>query len=341
MSEVAPDIASTDELPSRPVRLREAREAAGLHIAALAAALKVPVRKLEALEAGRYDELPDMTFARALASSACRQLKIDPAPVLAQLPQSQRPALVVDDHSLNAPFKSGSDAPPMSPLSWLSRPALLGAIAVLLGALVIVFLPKAEAPSQVAAPAAADAVAQTAAAPVTAPVAPLFQPGAEPAPVPGATSAGADPTAATAPTTTGGTSPAPAAPAAPAASAASAASAQAVVPAPASQTPATPVAAPAAVPPASTAPVAAAPSASAGAVVSLVASEESWAEVVNGTGTVVLQRLLQPGERVEFSAAPPYAVVLGNAAVVQVTLRGRAFDAAAIARNNVARFEAR
>ncbi len=337
MSEVAPDIASTDELPPRPVRLREAREAAGLHIAALAAALKVPVRKLEALEAGRYDELPDMTFARALASSACRQLKIDPAPVLAQLPQSQRPALVVDDHALNAPFKSGSDAPPMSPLSWLSRPALLGAIAVLLGALVIVFLPKAEAPSQGTAPTAADAVAQTAAAPVTAPAAPLFQPGAEPAPVPAATSAGAasgstDPTAATAPTATGGTSPAPAAPAA---------STESVAPAPASQPPATPVAAPAAVAPAPSAPVAAAASASAGAVVSLVASEESWAEVVNGTGTVVLQRLLQPGERVEFSAAPPYAVVLGNAAVVQVTLRGRAFDAAAIARNNVARFEAR
>ena len=31
---------------SRPVLLRQAREAAGLHIAALAAALKVPVKKL-------------------------------------------------------------------------------------------------------------------------------------------------------------------------------------------------------------------------------------------------------------------------------------------------------
>ncbi|MBU7575138.1 MAG: helix-turn-helix domain-containing protein, partial [Hydrogenophaga sp.] len=61
---------------SRPVLLRAAREAAGLHIAALAAALKVPVKKLEALEAGRYSELPDLTFARALASSACRHLKV-------------------------------------------------------------------------------------------------------------------------------------------------------------------------------------------------------------------------------------------------------------------------
>lgn len=330
MSEVAPDLAHPEELPPRPVRLREAREAAGLHIAALAAALKVPVRKLEALEAGRYDELPDMTFARALASSACRQLKIDPAPVLAQLPQSPRPALVTGENALNAPFKSASDAPPVSPLSWLSRPAVLATIAVLLGALVIVFLPQAE-PTVAAGPSAADTTSPPAEAPPITPVAPLFQPGAEPAAAPAAVAAapGASATEATAAPAAADVAPLPVVPATP--------------------TPPTPPAAPlsgnpptAAVAPAPPAP-APAPTvaASAGAVIGLVASEESWAEVTNGTGTVVLQRLLQPGERVEFSAAPPYAVVLGNAAVVQVTLRGRPFDAAAIARNNVARFEAR
>ena len=39
--------------------LREAREAQGLHIAALAASIKVAAAKLEALEADRFDELPD------------------------------------------------------------------------------------------------------------------------------------------------------------------------------------------------------------------------------------------------------------------------------------------
>ena len=43
--------------------LRQAREAAGLHVAALAVALKVPVRKLEALEDNRWDVLPDLVFA--------------------------------------------------------------------------------------------------------------------------------------------------------------------------------------------------------------------------------------------------------------------------------------
>ena len=41
--------------------LRAARERQGLHIAALAAAIKVSQRKLEALEADRGDGLPDAT----------------------------------------------------------------------------------------------------------------------------------------------------------------------------------------------------------------------------------------------------------------------------------------
>ena len=65
--------------------LKEARQAAGMHIAALAVALKVPVSKLEALEADNYAVLPDTVFVRALASSVCRTLKIDAAPLLAGL----------------------------------------------------------------------------------------------------------------------------------------------------------------------------------------------------------------------------------------------------------------
>ena len=73
--------------------LRRAREAAGLHVAALAGALKVPVRTLEALEQDRFDLLPDLVFGRALAASVCRTLKIDAQPVLDRLPQSAAPRL--------------------------------------------------------------------------------------------------------------------------------------------------------------------------------------------------------------------------------------------------------
>lgn len=73
--------------------LRQAREASGLHIVVLAAALKVPVRKLEALESNRWDELTDATFARALASSIARHLKIDVHPILQGLPAARPNAL--------------------------------------------------------------------------------------------------------------------------------------------------------------------------------------------------------------------------------------------------------
>lgn len=304
MSEFEEQTLESPAAVSRPVLLREAREAAGLHIAALAAALKVPVRKLEALEAGQYDELPDLTFARALASSACRQLKIDPAPVLEQIPQNPAPALRGSESTINAPFKPASEAPAASPLTWLSKPALLGTIALLLAALVVMFLPDMESAST--ADNAAQNMAQEAApaAPAAAPGLPIFQPAdTVPAATPGAPASEET----TAPAEDG--APPTEAPAAPAVTA-------------------TPQA------------TAAAPASSA-TVLQIEAREESWAEVTNGTGNVVLQRLLQAGERVEFSAAPPYAVVLGKASAVQVNVRGRAFDVKAIARNDVARFEAK
>lgn len=74
--------------------LRQYREAKGLHISILAASLKVPMSKLDALEANRLDELPDLVFARALAMSICRYLHQDPAPVLGLMPgQEMMPAV--------------------------------------------------------------------------------------------------------------------------------------------------------------------------------------------------------------------------------------------------------
>jgi cytoskeleton protein RodZ len=66
--------------------LRQYREAKGLHISILAAALKVPNSKLVALEANRFEELPDLVFARALAMSVCRYLHVDSSAVLSMMP---------------------------------------------------------------------------------------------------------------------------------------------------------------------------------------------------------------------------------------------------------------
>lgn len=281
---------------SAPVRLREAREAAGLHIAALAAALKVPVKKLEALEAGRYAELPDMTFARALASSACRHLKVDPAAVLEQIPLARQPALGDSDQVINAPFK-GAEAPSLAPMAWLSRPAPVIVLVLLIAALALWFWPAPEptGPQADGAPSAESFAVQSASeAPLLA--APLDD-------APGAVGDGA-----------------------------AALPAAAVVPAPASVDTAAVIATTT-----STAVASAVPAAD--SLLNIAVSAESWVEVINGKGGVVVQRMFKPGDAMDFSAAPPYSVIIGRADVARVTVRGQPFDIAPYARNSVARFE--
>lgn len=124
--------------------LRLAREAAGLHIAALAVSLKVPVKKLEALEADRIDLLPDAVFARALAASVCRTLKTDPGPILASLPQTVLPRLQSQGNVINTPFTAPGQSTRATAWNQLSRPVVIAALALVIGALVLVLLPSAE-----------------------------------------------------------------------------------------------------------------------------------------------------------------------------------------------------
>lgn len=135
------EVAATVDGPTAGTLLRQAREEAGLHVATLAATLKVPVRKLEALEEDRYDLLGDAVFVRALASSICRTLKVDPQPVLQRLPNMASPRLVNEGEGINAPFRSPGDAPATGLLDQVSRPVVFTVLALLLGALVIMFLP--------------------------------------------------------------------------------------------------------------------------------------------------------------------------------------------------------
>ena len=161
--------------------LRQAREAAGLHVAALAVALKVPVRKLEALETDRIDLLPDAVFARALASSVCRTLKIDPQPILLRLPQTPKPRLVQDRDGINTPFRGSGDATGTPWRDMLGRPVFLAVAALLLGALVLLLLPaihmdlaepapRVQVPAQVLAPPAPAVAATGTTVPVSVPV---------------------------------------------------------------------------------------------------------------------------------------------------------------------------
>ncbi|HEY6133074.1 MAG TPA: helix-turn-helix domain-containing protein [Rubrivivax sp.] len=118
--------------------LRAERERQGMHIAVLAASIKVSPRKLDALEHDRYAELPDMTFVRALAQTVCRALKVDAQPILARLPQMAGAGLGPVGGGLNAPFRErpGRSDPgtplPQRPLVWAGVALLAAAAAILL-----------------------------------------------------------------------------------------------------------------------------------------------------------------------------------------------------------------
>lgn len=126
---------------SAGLMLRQAREEAGLHIGALAVSLKVPVKKLEALEADRLDLLPDAVFARALAATVCRTLKIDPAPVLAAFPQTAAQRDQQGRTARQPTFRPSGHSMQKSLAEKLSRPLILLGFAFAVSALGLMFFP--------------------------------------------------------------------------------------------------------------------------------------------------------------------------------------------------------
>lgn len=301
--DVNPDPGSTVQM-SGGAMLRMARKAQGLHIGALAVGLKVPVAKLEALEADRFDLLPDMVFVRALAASICRTLKVDAAPILAQLPRTAVPLLKTDESGINTPFRPSGDGSGMSFWHQLSRPFVLAVLALLIGITVLVFFPFTHRTDVASVPTSAAVVAMT----------PL------PAPTLIATE-----TPATADVVTQSLTE----------SAALSASEAALTPsnsvngAPAPWQGAVANSTPAIVP-------------GSGATTGLLvfkASGSSWIEVVDANGVVQVRKTLGDREVVGVSGGLPLSVVIGRADATEVQVRGKPFDLTGIAKNNVARFE--
>lgn len=67
----------------------------------------------------------------------------------------------------------------------------------------------------------------------------------------------------------------------------------------------------------------------------------SWIEVKDAKGTIVLSTMGYPGATHAVGGTLPLEVVLGNAEVVTVTLRGAPYDTSAYTRQNVAKFTVR
>jgi cytoskeleton protein RodZ len=294
--------------PSAGALLRRARQAQGLHIAALAASLKVTPRKLEALEADRHDELLDATFVRALAQAVCRALKIDAEPVLARLPTTTvGGGLEPMTAGLNAPVRAriGSRR---DTGDWprLSRPLLWGALA-LAGAAVLLYLlpsgllrrqpagvvPEGAASAPEALASAPNVAADDAGAPVNMP------PPAGVVTVPDAGASGQSQPLASPPLATPLSVP----------EAAASQPVEAPVPAPGDAAP-----------------------------LSLRTSGEAWIEIRQAGGKVLLSRTVKAGEALDFDAVPPVLVKVGNTAVTELRYRGEVVPFSRAA-GNVARLE--
>lgn len=322
----APD-ASTDAAPAPVLReeplspgamLRQAREKSGLHIAALAVSMKVPVKKLEALEADRLDLLPDAVFVRALASAMCRALKIDAAPILEKLPQTQVPRLDTELRAINTPFRSPAEAArPLSLPAFVRQPAALAVLGLLVAAVAVMFWPQASEPP-----------APVSEAPALMPP-PAAQP-SEPETIPAAQA----PAGAAAVASQPAAWVAPAAPVLDAPRPATLAEASPVV---ASAATVTPVATPPAAADANSGkPPGAAPGTG---VVVFRAKGTSWISVRDAQGVLQLRRTLLAGESAEAGGALPLSVTVGKADVTVVEVRGKVFNLTDVSKDNVARFE--
>ncbi len=293
------------ELMTGGAMLRKAREAQGLHIGALAVALKVPVAKLEALEADRFDLLPDMVFVRALAASVCRTLKIDSAPILEQLPRTAVPPLKTDEAGINTPFHAAGDGLGVSFWHQLSKPFVLAVLALLVSIAVLVFFP--------------------------------FKPGTEVSsaalpttevPVMSLSTPASSPTEDAAPAAVAAVSSLP--PSLPVSN-----SVDSVMSRPGADAPAG--ALPTAV---ANLPAAAVPgSGSTTGLLTFTARGPSWIEVLDANGVIQVRKTLIDQEVVGVSGALPLSVVVGRVDTTELQVRGKPFDLAGIAKNNVARFE--
>jgi cytoskeleton protein RodZ len=304
--------------------LREARQAQGLHIAALATSIKVTPRKLELLETDRFDELPDATFTRALAQTVCRALKIDPAPILTLLPPlGGGHRLGSLGEGLNTPFRERPGQ--LIPKDWarLTSPALWGPALVLLAAAALYLTPSGifdltawrravTGPAVGAVPGKDANVSAPTAAPEPATGASTAAEGGLP---PSFTSTGIPPVEAGGPGFV--TQPMPSGPITPLTS--------------------TPAAAPLAGPSLGTAGTSAAGTPS--GAIQIRTTSASWVEVSDARGQSLIGRLVQPGESIGLDGTAPFKIRIGNASATRLVFRGRAVPLEPLTRDNVARLD--
>ncbi len=338
MSEIdnrTPEHARADVGLQPGVRLAEARERLKLSAADVARQLKLSVAQVEALESGQFERLPGVVFVRGFIRNYARLVKLDPDELLeaaaGSLPQqSARPEA---PPSQNIPFPSSRPR--------RSRKYIWGAMVLVAALAFYEFFVSSE-----------ETVVTTHPIEVTPPPLPLTTPKEEksPEPVaavpepktasPGPIAAPAKPMAA--PSNAGKAVTAEKAPApsqastqpARAATKQSAAEPAKAAPAPEDSVTPPPAAAVAPAPQPESASVRPEP---AERQVTLVFEDESWVEIRDRHGKVLLYQLNLPGTREAVNGLPPLSFVIGNPQSVRLTYDDRAVDLEPHSKTGVAR----
>ena len=302
--------------------LRQAREAAGVHLASLAMSLKVPAGRLEALETGRIDLLPDPTFARALAASMCRSLRIDPEPVLQLLPRTATSASAAELAASKTAFRPASQAAARARSGGVSRWIGIAALVLLVATAALIFAPDfgLQLPGMPGRSGASTAVATRGSESQSMTSQPSVTGNALDRPTPEAVRPAVPAPATTAPAA----SAAPVAPAPAPVAKASAAPAQAPVP------PTAPIVA-----------VAPAPAAPKPAEDTMVFETQvpAWIQVFDSTGAALVKRTVAANETVRVTSdALPLKVTVGHSDKTKVKVRGESYDLEPVSKGGVARF---
>ncbi|GGI54519.1 helix-turn-helix domain-containing protein [Oxalicibacterium solurbis] len=276
-------------------QLTALREARGWTIEQVASQLNLASRQVQALEADNYAALPGMVIVRGFIRSYAKLLRADAAPILAGIAAEQSEPVVLQDRgSLSATFSEGK-MPSAKPNAASSKILFVVLAVVVIAALGFLAQRMGWMSKTDHAMNAANAVKEEAPQPMTAPVS-------------------SDPSE-------------------------TEASAAATMQAPAVEAeqvaPVQPQAAveektqtPAAVPIAtesvsgSAAPVAVD---SKNALVFQV-KEDTWVEIRRADDSILVSRLLKAGTTEAFEITAPSSMVIGNAAGVNVTLRGKPLD---------------
>ena len=270
--------------------LRGSREGAGYSLEALAAIVKVPVRKLEALEAGRLDALPESVYVRAMVVGICRVLHADAQAILVLLPLAAAQPLKYEGAIAPLPFQMiGADSPHRL-LEVVAKPHVRWALVLVLSAALLYFWPDIVSWSRLIK---ADSLALPSAQPWVATGTVASEPGVMPGGVPSSAESSGDinPSTAFDPSGT---------------------QANAVIDAALSP---------------------------GEKWIRFKSHGKTWVEILDAKGVVVLRRLLADGEQTDAGGLPPLSVVVGNADVTEVWVRGKAYEIKSISQGNVARFE--